>query len=450
MYKYFLFLFVFCFIQFSFGQKTQRTLKIIEPDSVISSGPMLGYAALREACIWVRTKKENEVMLNYRIFGKDTSYTTLIQNANNFNQNCLKFIAKNLEPGTTYEYFFSSKEGKINFKDTLRFKTPPLWQYRTDPPSVKIALGSCSYFNETKYDRPGKPYGASREIFNTIANKKPDIMFWLGDNTYLREVDFDSKSGILHRFTRDKAWEELRDIFKTSINLAIWDDHDYGPNNSDRSYVLKDETCRTFQNFWGNPPSHFTEKGEGISTEYSYADVDFFMLDNRWFRTASSRKTGVRTILGMEQRNYLIDALLASNATFKFVAIGGQVLNDAAVDETYISVAPEERNWLLNEIKENNIKNVIFLTGDRHHTELSKWQDAGATIYDWTVSPFTSGVHKAPNEPNSLRVPGSYIETNNFGVIEITGARKERVANLNIFDSKGVLLWNISIPSEKK
>ena len=34
-----------------------------------------------------------------------------------------------------------------------------------DPPDLKIALGSCAFINEEKYDRPGDPYGGNYEIF---------------------------------------------------------------------------------------------------------------------------------------------------------------------------------------------------------------------------------------------------------------------------------------------
>ena len=49
---------------------------------------------------------------------------------------------------------------------------------------MSFAIGSCSYVNEPEFDRPGKPYGSNFEIFNSINNKNPDFMLWLGDNMY--------------------------------------------------------------------------------------------------------------------------------------------------------------------------------------------------------------------------------------------------------------------------
>ena len=71
-----------------------------------------------------------------------------------------------------------------------------MWQYRFDPPAFTLAVGSCVFINEPQYDRPGRPYGGNYEIFESLADSKPDAMLWLGDNAYFREVDFYSLSGM--------------------------------------------------------------------------------------------------------------------------------------------------------------------------------------------------------------------------------------------------------------
>jgi alkaline phosphatase D len=86
---------------------------------------------------------------------------------------------------------------------------------------------------------------------------------------------------------------------------------------------------------------------------------------------------------------WLIDALVTSKATFKFVAIGGQVLSNASLYENYATY-PKERAQLLDLLVKEELKNVIFLTGDRHKTELSKIKRNGIVFYDLTVSPLTS------------------------------------------------------------
>jgi alkaline phosphatase D len=182
---------------------------------------------------------------------------------------------------------------------------------------------------------------------------------------------------------------------------------------------------------------------KGITSAFQWGDIDFFLLDNRYFKSSNRRTTGERQILGEAQIEWLISALAFSQAPFKMVAVGGQVLNSAAVFENF-SKYPAERELLLKRIEEEKIKGVIFLTGDRHHTELSKLVNkAGNSVYDLTVSPLTSGVTRVtPDEPNIYRVADTFITQRNFATLEFTGKRIARVLTIRIFDVEGKELWN--------
>lgn len=131
------------------------------------------------------------------------------------------------------------------------------------------------------------------------------------------------------------------------------------------------------------------------------------------------------------------------------MAIGNQVLNSAAIYETYATI-PAERERLLKRIEDEGIPGVVFLTGDRHFTELSalKLKD-GRTLYDLTCSPLTSGVH-TPKEENGNRVEGTVVEQRNFATLSFSGKRKERVMTIRVFDKDGTQLWERAIQEERK
>ncbi|MCB0635340.1 MAG: alkaline phosphatase D family protein, partial [Lewinella sp.] len=207
----------------------------------------------------------------------------------------------------------------------------------------------------------------------------------------------------------------------------------------------KDMTLEAFQLFWGNPSYGVNRQG-GITSFFQWGDIDFFLLDNRYFRTPNYRETAERTILGEDQLEWLIDALTASRAPFKMVAIGGQVLNTAAVYETYVNLAPEERGYLLRRIEEEGITGVIFLSGDRHHTELSHYVNAaGHAVYDLTVSPLTSGSGTSRDEVNDLREPGTMVIARNFGLLTFSGPFRERQLLIQILNPEGEELWQYTI-----
>ena len=141
------------------------------------------------------------------------------------------------------------------------------------------------------------------------------------------------------------------------------------------------------------------------------------MLDDRFFKSPNDRLTGEKTIIGSTQFEWLIDALSSSKATFKIIVIGGQVLNPSARFENYENY-PKEKEKLLSEIEANKIKGVLFLTGDRHFSELSKLNRENTyPLYDWTVSPLTSGVGNSyKDDVNTNRVEGSLF-AHSFGVM---------------------------------
>jgi alkaline phosphatase D len=419
--------------------------------ALLQSGPMLGYSEMKEVLLWVQTTAAADVQFAYWEKGQPKSapkLTAKIRTAS-ANAHTAKLIADQVEPGRTYNYELRINDKTVKLPYPTVFSTQALWQWRTDPPDFTVALGSCAYVNEKQYDRPGNPYGGGYDIFSSIYEKQPDAMIWLGDNTYLREVDWFTMTGIQDRYTRDRSLETLQPLLASTNHYAIWDDHDFGPNDSDRSFLHKDKTLKTFMDFWGNPSFGLPDQ-KGITSYFQYNDIDFFLLDNRYYRSPNNRKTGEQTILGAAQLEWLIDALVASRAPFKMVCIGGQVLNTAEVYENYANHHGEERALLLNRIEAEGIKNVIFLTGDRHHTELSKYVNAqGNTIYDLTISPLTSGTGgPSEDEINALRVDGTVVSQRNFGVLEFSGARKERMMKMTVYDTAGQELWSRTIKAE--
>src|SRR5207302_11210079 len=189
----------------------------------------------------------------------------------------------NVRPGTHYAYELLVNGTVAALGRPLRFETPPLWRWHTDPPDFTVALGSCAYINDAPCDRSGPPYGGEYEIFDAIAGTSPDLMLWIGDNVYLRECDWTSRTGILRRYTHSRHLPELQRLLGATNHVAIWDDHDYGPNDSDRGFVLKDASLEAFRLFWDNP-SYGISGQSGITTTFEWGDVQLFLLDDRYFR----------------------------------------------------------------------------------------------------------------------------------------------------------------------
>ena len=413
----------------------------------LDAGPMLADVTHRGAAVWVLTGGSAEVTVTatpaaggpavegIALAGPTGTATVRLAD---------------LEPGTTYRYAVAVDGAPV--ASGGRFRTQDLWQYRTDPPTFTAALGSCYYDNDPDYDRPGDPYGGSPAIFGQIAALDPDLMLWLGDNTYLREVDWWDPAGIEYRFRHSRSEPALSPLLANTAHYAVWDDHDYGPNDSDRSYVLKGASYDTFSRYWP-AGSRGLPSVPGMFTQFQWADVEFFVLDDRWHRAPNDAPPAERQILGPEQRQWLLDALTASEAPFKVVAVGGQFLNPVAVFETFAAVAPRERQLVLDEIARRRIEGVVFLSGDRHHTELIRVERPGAyPLYEFTSSPLTAGAstfplrEDSPEHDNPARVPGTLVAgARNFGTLTVSGPRTDRTMTMRAYGADGALLWEQAV-----
>lgn len=384
--------------------------------------PMVGNMNMRSATIWMQLSNSNSESVHVLVLDSALNAVGDYQAEDlGTSNNCLSRI-HGLEPGTTYSYVVMS--GSHVLSDTLIISTQTLWQYRTDPPSVRIALGSCAYINEPVYDRPGTPYGGGYEIFETMANEGFDAMFWLGDNVYLREADFGSYSGYVHRYNHTRSTPELQTLLSRGVHYAVWDDHDYGPNDCDGSYANKALAKRAFDAYWPNPIGKVAAAPELNATSFTFADADVFLLDNRTHRVNDGMGVGKRQMFGKIQLDWLLNNLKNSRAPFKLIAVGGQVVSDAAIYENFAQF-PEERQWLLSELNRLDIRGVVFLSGDRHSSELSKLQFAnGNWVYDLTVSPLTSSSYDHSEEPNELREPGTMVGEGTMGCSRFRGLEK--------------------------
>ena len=424
----------------------------------IVSGPMLGHTEFRTTSIWFEV---NDTVNKYQLSCWDvknfrSSMQTLRASPTTIHGfSKLVFQIGNLMPGTQYSYQLSMV-GTSKQLASGNFKTQELWQWRKDPPKFSFLTGSCTYINNPEFDRPGKPYGQDSTIFETMAKEKSDFMLWLGDNWYTREIDYYSEWGLFNRPSSDRRKPFYTNLFKAMPHYAIWDDHDYGWNDGDKSYPFKETSRKAFQHFWANPS--YGENNQAIYTKFTWNDVDVFMLDDRWFRSNDNMADSIngqdneaKEMFGKQQLEWLKNALLQSstnkNISFRIIATGSQVLNPVSPWDCFVHF-PKEYNELMQFINDNKLNGILFFTGDRHHSEVIKIDRKGTyPLYDVTSSPLTSGSHKfgGAEKNNPFRVAG-IDNIQNYSRITLEGSLENRTLKVEFIDGKGNILssWNTS------
>jgi alkaline phosphatase D len=228
-------------------------------------------------------------------------------------------------------------------------------------------------------------------------------------------------------------------------NYAIWDDHDYGPNDSGKNFRFKDFSRNLFINMWGNPS--YGQKNEGIYTSFLWNDAEFFLMDDRFFRDADDlvelvdgKPNPEKEMYGKQQLDWFKTAIVASPATFRFIVTGSQVLNPNS-DKDCLRHFPKEFNDMMAFLELNKVPGVLFLTGDKHHSEIIKLERKGTyALHDITASPLTSGVSnimKTAEKDNPARMEGTLVAAQNFAKISINGPKNKRQIIIDFIDAKG-------------
>ncbi len=429
----------------------------------VISGPMIGHTDLRTSSIWMYFNNDvTDANLVFYKIGDSKKNVTSFNIASGLFKTATALMY-DLEPGTTYKYCVVVDKSKDTVKSGL-VTTQTLWQWREKfikVPEFSFLTGSCNYINQPEYDRLGNPYGNDSSIFEAMAKEKSDFMLWLGDNWYTREVDYYSEWGLHARPARERAMPIFSNFLKAMPHYAIWDDHDFGWNDADKSFPLKETSREVFKKFWSNPS--YGENNQGIYTKFTWNDVDVFLLDDRWFRSNDNTMDSMngkvnidKKMFGTKQMEWLKNALLQSNnnsnITFRIIATGSQVLNPVSPYDCFRNFSAEYKE-MMDFIQENNINGLVFLTGDRHHSEIIKIDRAGTyPLYDITASPLTSGSHKFGKEEknNPYRVVG-LEDMQNYSKVSFTGDRKNRMMKVEFFNPKGIkqIEWSVGIKDLK-
>lgn len=218
-----------------------------------------------------------------------------------------------------------------------------------------------------------------------------DMVFLLGDNHYANTSDALKQRSFYHDQRNSAGYRELTSRTPT---YAIWDDHDYGPDNSDTTLPGKQTSLKTFREHWANP-SYGEPDNPGVYFKFTRGNVDFWMLDVRYHRSPNkATNLAHKTMLGERQLAWLKQGLLASKAPVKIIAAGSEWQSHGTVD-SWKSFA-DERDDLFGFIETNRVEGVVLISGDRHFT--AGYQVKGKWI-EITSGPIGSGNAEAKTNP---------------------------------------------------
>lgn len=291
--------------------------------------------------------------------------------------------------------------------------------------NAKIGVVSCMH---------DKFRNAQFNMWNDYLNHDPNYTFMIGDNVYADTISIMNGNIIKPQYASEKMlWERYVETFnllsyyrsaRLIPTLAIWDDHDYGFNNGNRTHPLKKEALKVFEAFYGfKLIPKVTEKLYGAGYVFNAFDQRFVFSDGRYYRTEPKLSSpALESHLGEEQTSKILQILNVAKPTW--LIKGDQFFGGYHNFESFEANHPKDFKKVLSELKKSKSK-VFFVSGDRHLNELMKIpaDELGYETYELTSSAIHAAVFPGAwkKNPNPRHVVGA-SGTHNYSIVELKGA----------------------------
>jgi len=338
-----------------------------------------GDADTNSLIIWTKLDAYSKAEVIYEI-SEDSSFNKIIKSGKVITDSSrdwtIKVLIDGLEPGKTYFYRFKYKD-----------KYSPIGKTKTLPKETnhfRIALLSCQHFSENYF-----------WAYKYLADDSVDIILFLGDfiyefNVYRnpRRADPTLPAQDLETYRSKYKIAHSDTFLKLALSripiYAIWDDHEVMNDYSGKvmRYYNPKRLYDAYKAFFEYIPIRDNDSFR-IYRSFKVGNlIDIFLIDGRQYRDEMACRPTFnpkddcykvafsegRTLLGKEQKNWLINNLKNSKSIWKLIA-NNVMFMDLFKDNKPLNLDQWdgyyfEKMEILKNIKD--IKNVIFGTGDTH------------------------------------------------------------------------------------
>lgn len=292
--------------------------------------------------------------------------------------------------------------------------------------SQTIAAWTCAG-NSPRF--PGAaPYTSNHPVLDRITDLQPDILVQGGDLHYANigtnsvSRYRDAYDAVLNRAGTPRLSRHLA----MNPNFYLWDDHDFGPNDSDGTNPGRPAAAATYREYVPHDP--LPDGDAGIYHARQIGRVLHVFSDVRYYRDPNGASdTPSKTMLGAEQKDWFDNLLATTDAEFLVWYMPSQWMG---ISEDSWSSFTYERNELVNILRapggdssKDWTGRMCQVSGDVHAIAQddgsgNKW--GGFPVYVWaSVDSSGSNMQGDIYMQNGRYVPSS-PGRGRYGVLRIT------------------------------
>jgi alkaline phosphatase D len=251
-----------------------------------------------------------------------------------------------LKPDTRY-YYAVEIDGTTDTARRGTFKTFP-----DAPASFRVVFGSCA------------STGSESRVFDTIREHQPSVFLHLGDFHY-ENISKDAPDEFREAFGRVLSSSTQSHLYRSVPIDYVWDDHDWGPNDSDRTNPARRSAHRVYR----ETVPHYDLDGDESPLYHAFTigRARFIVLDTR---SARDPRRSVRpSMLGAKQKQWFLEQLADASKKYPLVFLVQSVPWIAETGKTADGWAPycEERREIAKQIDSLDLtQRLVMLSGDAH------------------------------------------------------------------------------------
>jgi alkaline phosphatase D len=437
-----------------------------ESAALFSEGVALGDVTSDSAVLWLRTARPAFVRVEYQAVASPRSPEPIPPTASVHRLEgrtapdgdlILKLELGGLQPATTYRvrlYGKSFQADVLPIDGSVEAGLKTLPSPRSSAPLLFGWSGDLG--GQTKCRTNDESYA----IFSRIQREAPDFFLFLGDTIYADEVcgppnqpGSEFKARTLDQYRAKQRYQRgskpLQRFLAAVPVYVTWDDHDVRNNFAGPFDDQMPAGRQALLDYWPIR-EQAQDPGRLYRKVRAGADAEVFILDTRQYRDRNAEPDGPsKTMLGTAQRDWLLDGLRTSTATWKLIASSVPLANlkpgpvtepgqDGWTTGDDGTGFQTELNRIAQFIAQEPIHNVVWLTGDVHTVQGLAYDvdhDGHIDFHEFTAGPLSaaSGRVFPTRSPFSLTTLISQAGFQNFGLIKVNG----RTCEVTVIDEEG-------------
>ena len=390
------------------------------PGPALSEGPLLGAVADTSIRVWARSSSPARLVAQVRPTGQSGIVASTVPVTLAADHDLAGVVeVDGLAPATTYEYRVLL-DGLDAGGGT--FRTLPA---RGQPAAFRFALGG-------DLAREFEPF----TILDRLREQQPAFSLLLGDLIYADQPAPIPASidAYLEKYRANWSDASFARLTRTVPSFMMWDDHeivnDYdggtaGPYAPARA-ALDDYVANV------NPP---VERPGQLYYSFRVADVEFFVLDTRTYRSRDAQPDGPgKTLLGAQQKADLKAWLAASRAPFKIILSSVAFHDFGQLHGDCWTAFATERAELLDYVRQHALSGVVILSGDQHWSSLVRHDPYN--VWEFNATPLAQAVIPPP-PTDDPRLVFAYSASPAFGIVDVDTTRPVPTMTFRVIDQQG-------------